>query len=194
MGRFIVLEGGDASGKSTQARILAERLGAVLTHEPGATSLGRELRRLLLDPESPPVAARAEALLMAADRAQHVAEIVQPALDAGRDVVSDRFTGSSLVYQGAGRGLDVDAVAALSTFAAAGLEPDVVILLDVDATHTVPRRSSEPDRIEREDEGFHQRVVDGYRDLAAADPKWVLVDGRGTVEEVAARVWKAAQM
>ena len=130
-GRLIVFEGGEGSGKSTQAERLATRLGAVLTHEPGATELGAALRRLLLDERSATVDERAEALLMAADRAQHVAEVIGPALAEGRTVVCDRYIGSSLAYQGVGRGLGVAAVAALSAFAVDGCTPDVVVLLDV---------------------------------------------------------------
>lgn len=187
-GRFIVLEGGEGSGKSTQARLLADELGALLTHEPGATDAGLAIRRLVLEPSSARIGGRAEALLLLADRAQHVEAVVRPALESGRCVVCDRYSGSTLAYQGYGRGLDVDELAALSRWAAGGLEPDVVVLLDVAEGRVSPER----DRMEAEGPSFHARVVAGYRALAAGDPEhWVVVDGSGTIEEVAERVRKA---
>ena len=191
-GRLIVFEGGEGCGKSTQAALLAARLGAVLTHEPGATDLGRSLRALVLDPTLPAVTARAAALLMIADRAQHVAEVIRPALAAGRDVVSDRFTGSTLAYQGHARGLDVEELASMSRWATGGLDADVVILLDVPADVAAARMGRHLDRMEQAGVDFHLRVAEGYRALAAADPKrWRLVDGSGTVQEVEARVLAA---
>ena len=128
---------------------------------------------------------RAEALLMAADRAQHVAELIRPALEAGRDVVCDRFVGSSLAYQGHGRGLGVEPVAALSRFATDDLAPDVVILLDVPAAVAVARRPGGPDRLEAAGPDFHARVRAGYLALAAADPeRWVVIDGAAPVDDV----------
>ena len=191
MSRFIAFEGGEGSGKSTQARLLADALGAVLTHEPGGTALGRRIRDVVLDPSGRGLDERAEALLMVADRAQHVAEVVRPALDRGQDVVTDRFSGSTLAYQGYGRGLDLDELASLSRWAARGLEPDVVVLLDVPPAVAASRTVGAPDRLEAEDRAFHARVADGYRALAAADPRWIVVDGAGTVDEVAERVLKA---
>jgi dTMP kinase len=188
-GRFIALEGGEASGKSTQARALASKLGAVLTHEPGGTELGRRIRAVVLAPDAGDVDARSEALLMAADRAQHVAEVVEPALAGGRDVVSDRFSGSTLAYQGFGRGLALDDLRRLSAWAARGLEPDLVVLLDLPPAVATARRGTTTDRMEAEAVDFHARVAAGYRELAAADAgRWVVVDGRGTVAEVEARV------
>ncbi|MGH9279659.1 MAG: dTMP kinase [Acidimicrobiales bacterium] len=191
IGRFIVLEGGEGSGKSTQARRLADRLGAVLTHEPGATGLGRRIREVVLDPGAGTINARAEALLMAADRAQHVAEVVLPALRRGQTVVSDRFSGSTLAYQGHGRGLRVDELSGISAWAAGGVEPDLVVLLDVPLDDALGRASG-GDRMEAEAREFHERVAAGYRALAARSPsRWIVVDGRGTVDDVAERVWKA---
>jgi dTMP kinase len=188
-GRFIALEGGEGSGKSTQAALLAQVLGAVLTHEPGGTEIGRRIRALVLDPAASGLDARTEALLMAADRAQHVAEIIRPALERGHDVVSDRFSGSTLAYQGYGRGLHLEELRGLSAWAARGLEPDVVVLLDVPAEVAASRRCGSADRLEAEDDGFHARVLEGYRRLAAAHRgRWVVVDGTGSIEEVAARV------
>lgn len=189
-GRFVVLEGGDGSGKSTQCVALVEHLRAqglevVATVEPGSTPLGAALRRLLLDGDA--VSPRAEALLMAADRAEHVADVVRPALARGAWVVSDRHVPSSLVYQGVVRELGVDAVAALSAFATDGLVPDLVILLDVDDATAEARRSGESDRLEREGGEFHARVRAAYRDLAATRG-WTVVDASVPVEAVAEAV------
>lgn len=194
-GRFIVFEGGEACGKSTQAAILAEALGALLTAEPGGTTLGARIRDLVLDPGANPCG-RAEALLMAADRAQHVAEVIEPALATGRHVVCDRYEGSSLAYQGYGRGLDVEELRRLSRWASAGLVPDLVVLLEVPEAVVAARRAARAgaDRFEGEDGAFHARVAAGFRALAAAEPdRWVVVDGTGTVEEVARRVVAACR-
>jgi dTMP kinase len=182
-GRFIVLEGPDGVGKSTQAAELARRLGAVLTREPGDTPVGAGLRALLLDRSTTGLAPRTEALLMAADRAQHVAEVVRPQLAAGRLVVSDRYLYSSVAYQGHGRGLSPPEIRKLSLWAAEGLEADLVILLEG------PRRRRSGDRFEDEGLVFRQRVVAGYRAQAAADPdRWVVVDASGTVAATTERV------
>lgn len=188
-GRFIAFEGGEGSGKSTQARLLAETLQAVLTREPGGTDLGERIRGVLLDPATGGLEPWAEALLMAADRAQHVAQIVRPALAAGRHVVTDRFAGSSIAYQGYGRGLPIERVRSLSEWATGGLWPDLTILLDVPVETAVARLDRELDRFEREGEAFHARVADGFRALAAADPDgWVVLDGTRSVEAIAADV------
>ena len=192
-GRLIALEGGDASGKSTQAEILARRLGAVLTREPGGTALGERIRKLLLDAEVTVLDARAETLLMAAARAQHVTETINPALEAGRPVVTDRYTHSSLAYQGHGRGLPVEEVGRVSDWATGGLSPDLVVLIDVPEEVARLRRVG-TDRFELEDQAFRRRVAEGYRRLAAEDPDlWRVVDGTGTVEEVAGLVWAAVE-
>ena len=190
-GRFVVLEGGDGSGKSTQVARLARFLGdrghtVCVTFEPGATALGGVLRDVLLHGRDP-IAPRAEALLMAADRAQHVAEVVAPALARGEWVVSDRFLPSSLVYQGVVRGLGVDAVRAANDGAVAGVQPDLVVVLDVSEAQARARRDGAPDRLEAEAGSFHADVAVAYRDLAASEG-WVVVDGTGTPDEVAARV------
>jgi dTMP kinase len=190
-GRLIALEGIDGSGKTTQARLLAPVGAAVtVTAEPGATALGLALRGLLLDPGLPPVAERSEALLLAADRAQHVAEVVAPALAAGRWVVTDRFSGSTLAYQGYGRGLDLHELRGLVSWAAAGTEPDLNVLVDVPLEVALGRRAGEAvDRLEGLGADFQARVRSGYLALAAADPgHWVVVDGVGPVDEVAARL------
>lgn len=184
--RFIAFEGGEGCGKTTQAARLAGVLGAVLTREPGGTPLGERLRALLLAPETGDVEPRAEALLMAADRAQHVATVVRPALAAGRHVVTDRFAGSSLAYQGYGRGLPLDEVAQLSRWATDGIWPDLVVFLDVAADVAASRLGEDLDRFEQAGGGFHYRVSQGFRELAAGEPeRWVVIDGSGSVDEVA---------
>jgi dTMP kinase len=192
-GRLIAFEGGEASGKSTQAATFAGRLGALLTREPGGTPVGLRVRDLVLDPETAGLHPRTEALLLAADRAQHVAELVAPALTAGQDVVTDRFSGSTLAYQGYGQSLPVEDLAWLSSWASDGLEPDLVVLLDVEPLVAAARQGSRPlDRLEARDAAFHRRVRDGYRALAEADSvRWAVVDGSGSESEVAARVWDA---
>jgi len=194
-GRLVALEGVDGSGKSTQAALLAAWLGADLTFEPGATVLGRSLRELLLEPGQLAPDARAEALLMAADRAQHVAEVLRPALDAGRTVVTDRYSGSTLAYQGYGRGLRADELGAVVRWAEGGIEPDLVVLLDVPLAVARRRLAAQsPDRLERLDEAFFARVRQGYLELAAADPsRWAVVDGDGDPDAVAAAVRAAVR-
>jgi dTMP kinase len=188
----VAFEGVDGAGKSTQARILAERLGAVLTREPGGTPIGTRIRSLLLDPDTVGLSARAEALLMAADRAQHVEALVRPTLTAGRPVVTDRYLYSSVAYQGYGRDLDPEEIRALSLFAVGGLLPDLVVLVELPDEVAEQRFGDRPDRFEGEGPAFRQRVAEGYRALVAADPdRWVVVDGVGSVDEVADRVWAA---
>jgi len=194
-GRLIALEGIDGCGKSTQARILAGALGpdTVLTHEPGATALGRALRGLLLDPARPVPVPRAEALLMAADRAQHVEEVIRPALAGGRWVVTDRFSGSTLAYQGWGRGLATDPLRRMVTWAAGGTEPDLSVLVDVGpeiARHRLGLATpSAVDRFEGLGADFHERVRHGFVSMARADPgHWVVVDGAREIAAVAADI------
>jgi dTMP kinase len=185
---WIAFEGGEGCGKSTQAARLADALDAVLTREPGGTLVGRALRDLVLAGEG--VDARTETLLMAADRAQHVADVVRPALASGRSVVSDRSAYSSLAYQGVGRGLGVESVRAVCDWATDGLWPDVAVLLDVPPAVSVERRAGEePDRMESAGDEFHARVAAGFRALADDEPsRWIVVDGTGPVDEVAERV------
>jgi dTMP kinase len=178
-GRLLALEGIDGSGKSTQARALSAALGARLTHEPGATALGAALRRLLLAPDLPPISLRAEALLMAADRAEHLAVVIGPALKAGEWVVSDRFSGSTLAYQGYGRGLDTAELHRMVQWATSGLGADLSILVDVPVAVARARLAeTAPDRFERLGPSFAQLVRDGFLALADGDPAhWVVVDG-----------------
>jgi dTMP kinase len=189
-GRLLALEGIDGCGKSTQARALAAALGARLTHEPGATELGASLRRLLLAPDVPPISLRAEALLMAADRAEHLELLVRPALAAGEWVVSDRYSGSTLAYQGYGRGLDTVELRRLVEWATAGLVADLSILVDVPVTVAQARlASTAPDRLERLGPGFAQKVRDGFLALAQADPDhWAVVDGTADQATLTTRI------
>jgi dTMP kinase len=183
----VAFEGIDGSGKSTQALRLAQALGADLTFEPGATELGSRLRALLLNPEGPEPDLRSEALLMAADRSAHVDQIVGPALAAGRWVVSDRFSASTLAYQGFGRGLDLADLERLVAYATGGLRADLSVLVRLDPELARARLAdSAPDRLERLDPAFHRRVHDGYDALSAADPdRWLVVEGSLPADELA---------
>jgi dTMP kinase len=194
-GRLIALEGIDGCGKSTQARALADALGATLTREPGATAVGARLRELLLAPELPAPTPRAEALLMAADRAEHVARVLVPALAAGEWVVTDRFSGSTLAYQGHGRGLDPVALDELVRWATDGLAADLSVLVDVPVEVAAARLrggaggTARLDRMERLGPDFASRVRAGFLALAAADPgHWLVVDGEAAVGDLAARI------
>ncbi len=193
-GRLIAVEGIDASGKSTQARRLADALGAELTFQFGATDVGKVIREVLLDPANAGLDDRTEALLIVADKAQHVAEIVVPALRGGTDVVSDRFTASTLAYQGYGRGLDLAELEAMMRFATGGIQPDLNLLLDVPAEVAARRLGSSLDRFEGEGADFLGRVGRGFRAMAEATPaRWAVVDGEGAVDDVAARVLAAVR-
>lgn len=188
-GRFIVFEGGDGSGKSTHAKILADRIGARLTREPGGTAVGEKIREVVLTAEHPELADRTEALLMAAGRAQHVAELIDPTLESGRHVVSDRFVASSLAYQGVGRGLGIDAVLALNDFGTAGLKPDLILLLDIPGDVASTRLDRTLDRIESAGTDLAARVRQTYLDFAAADPeRWAVIDGSGPVDDVSEQI------
>lgn len=192
-GLLIAFEGGDGSGKSTQAKIAAQRLDAVLTRQSGGTPFGEKLRAILLDPDTAGVSLRAEALLFMADRAEHVDKVVEPALSAGKHVVSDRWAYSSFVYQGYGRGLDIEELRNLSDWSMNGLWPDLVVFLDIPLETGATRvtdRNGEQDQYELEGASLQERVVAGYRELAAADPdRWRVIDGTGSIDEVAQRVW-----
>jgi dTMP kinase len=190
---YIAFEGGEGAGKSTQARLLAERLDAVLTREPGATPLGAKLRALLLETGQAAVSVRAETLLMAADRAQHLDEVITPALAAGRHVVSDRSVFSSMAYQGGGRQLGVDAVWRVNDWALAGCWPDLVVLLDIEPGVAAGRLSRALDRMEQAGAEFHHRVWATYLELASTDQRWVVVPAAGTVDEVSVAVWAAVE-
>jgi dTMP kinase len=188
-GRFVVIEGGEAVGKTTQSRLLAARLGARLTREPGGTDLGERLRALLLDPDTDDVHPMAELLLMVAARAQHVSRVIEPTLESGVDVVCDRFSGSTVAYQGYGRGLPLEDVERACALGSLGLVPDLTVLLDTPRPAVARRRSRdadavEQDRIERAGERFHERVRAGFLELGRQDG-WVVVDASGEVDDVA---------
>jgi dTMP kinase len=188
---FISLEGLDGSGKTTQARLLGERLTAegvdvLLTREPGGTPLGEEIRNLVLHGDH--VAPWAEAALYAASRAQHVEQVIRPALERGADVVCDRFVDSSLAYQGIGRGLGVDEVLELNLHATHGLLPDATVLLLLDSD-TAAVRAGESDRLEREGDDFRRSVDAAYRELAERFPdRIVTIDATGDPEAIAREV------
>jgi dTMP kinase len=196
-GLFVVFEGGEGAGKSTQVAKLAKALRSrgrevVVTREPGATKVGAQIRQLLLDGGSRDLTPRAEALLYAADRAHHVASVVRPALARGAIVVSDRYVDSSLAYQGAGRTLPVDEVSWLSAWATGGLKPDLVVLLDIDPKAGLARvtgRGDGTDRLESESVDFHERVRYAFLDLAGADPnRYLVLDASRPADELATEV------
>lgn len=189
-GYFVVFEGGDGAGKTTQMQALVRWLQArgydvVTTREPGGTEIGRRIRPILLDPGSSSIDPRTEALLYAADRAQHVAEVVKPALEAGKIVVSDRYVDSSLAYQGVGRGLGIDDIYRISEWATGGMIPDLVFYLRIDSRSGLRRVGDEPDRLEREERSFHERVTRAYTELAGRFPeRFVVIDAAAPQSEV----------
>lgn len=178
-GKYIAFEGLEGCGKSTHAKRLATRLDAVITREPGGTAIGSILRNILVDPTNTVLSPRTEALLMSADRAQHIAELIGPALASGRHVVSDRSVYSSLAYQGYGREQDLDELKRLNDWAIGGLWPDLVIYIDVPIEILLERlKRRELDRFEREDSSFFERISTGFMTMAANDPQhWMIVDG-----------------
>ena len=186
---FIAFEGGEGSGKSTQARRIAEARGALLTRQPGGTALGAAMRQILLSPDTEGLTHRAEALLMAADRAQHVEELIDPALASGQDVVCDRYVASSLAYQGAGRSLGIEQVLALSQFAVGDTWPDLNVLLDVPVDVGLGRIDGPPDRLEQQRDGFHERIRDTFLALAAEAPdRWLVIDATQSIDEVSTQL------
>jgi dTMP kinase len=203
-GRFITFEGMDGCGKTTQFRLFAQWLrengkDVTETVEPGGTAIGQQIRRILLDPASSEIKPRTELLLYFASRAQNVEQVIRPALDRGSIVLCDRFTDSTLVYQGCGRGLDTAIVRDLDRIACGGLKPDVTVLIDIDPQTSLQRarRRNErvgpaESRIDEEGAAFHERVRKGYLALAAAEPgRIVMIDGRAGIGEVAQRVREA---
>lgn len=200
-GRFITFEGIDGCGKTTQFRLLAQWLrdrgkDVVETVEPGGTAIGRQIRKILLDPASADIQPRTELLLYFASRAQNVDQVIRPALDSGRMVLCDRFTDSTLVYQGCGRGLDTDVVRDLDRIACRGLRPDVTFLIDIDLETSLmrARRRNErvgpaESRIDEESGAFHERVRQGYLSLARTEPdRIVVIDGRRPINDVGQRI------
>jgi dTMP kinase len=188
---FVTFEGADGSGKSTQAELLRVALAAegrdvVLTREPGGTELGEAVRALVLD--GPPMGAWAEATLFAASRAEHVEEVIRPALAAGADVICDRYVDSSLAYQGIARGLGIDAVLQLNLAVTGGLLPDVTFLLLLDPA-VATGRQADPDRLEREGTELQAKVDAAYRELAARFPERIVtIDATGAPEAIAKEV------
>jgi len=206
-GRFITFEGMDGCGKTTQLRILAKALrdggqAVVETIEPGGTEIGQQIRRILLDPASSSLFPRTELLLYFSSRAQNVEQVIRPALATGATVLCDRFTDSTLVYQGCGRGLDVNVVLDLDRIACQGLKPDVTILIDIDLETSLMRarrRNRHTDwsesRIDEESQAFHERVRRGYLALANQEPeRFAVIDGRAPIENVAAAVQEAVSV
>jgi dTMP kinase len=182
VGLFIAFEGGEGCGKSTQARRLANWLKSggydvLLTHEPGGTALGEELRRCLKKGRDGDVAAEAELLMFAAARSQLTVTRILPKLTQGGIVVCDRYTDSTIAYQGYGRGLSIDTISNVNRIATKGLVPDLVVLLDMDPAHALLRKKSARDRFEHESPAFHERVRNGYLSLAQAEPaRWLVLD------------------
>ena len=196
MSLFITFEGGEGSGKSTQARVLHRRLltigiSALLTHEPGGTPLGKEIRRWLKgEGESDP---QTELLLFNASRAQLVAEVIRPALKSGTAVICDRFFHSTIAYQGYGRGLALDLIEAANNIATQGLEPDLIVLLDLPVEQGLSRKKL-GDRFEREEIAFHQRVRQGYLEMAKKDPRrWLVIDGSLPKKEIGRLIWERVE-
>ena len=192
-GLFVCFEGGEGAGKSTQSRLLRDWLvergeTVLLTFEPGDTAVGKELRRIVLDPATGELSDRTEALLYAADKAEHVDHVVLPALARGEVVITDRYVDSTLAYQGAGRTLDVAEVEAVARWATGDLRPHLTVVLDL-APEAGLGRFEERDRIEGQSLEFHQRVRQGFLDLAAADPDhYVVLDARAAIDEIATAI------
>jgi dTMP kinase len=202
MSMFITLEGPEGSGKTTQARLLAARLRdqgyqVTLTREPGGTDIGDQIRAVVHDPENSAIDPRTEILLYSASRAQHVAQRVGPALAAGEIVVSDRYADSTLAYQGYGRGLDLETLRRITSFATGGLTPDLTLYLDIPAEAGLQRRQlggGEWNRLDAEALEFHQRVRAGYLELIKQEPeRWVVIHADRSVEEVQAEVRDVVQ-
>lgn len=203
-GRFITFEGIDGSGKTTQFRMLAQWLRehgreVIETVEPGGTAIGRQIRKILLDPASAGLHPRAELLLYFASRAQNVDEVIRPALEAGHTVLCDRFTDSTLVYQGCGRGLDTNVVRNLDRIACRGLGPDITFLIDIDLETSLQRAKRRNERvgpaesrIDDESVTFHERVREGYLALARAEPeRIVVIDGGMSISDVGRAIREA---
>ena len=201
-GLLLAIEGGEGAGKSTQAGLLAASIGAELGREPGGSPVAERIRALLLDPSLGPLAPRAELHLMLAARAEHLNERIEPTLRAGTHFVVDRFSGSTLAYQGYGRGLAIAEVRQACDLAAGGRWPDLSVLLDLPLELAESRRAAEhaqipgirPDRIEAEHREFHARVIEGFRALAADDPEhWVVIDASSNAADVAVGVLAAVR-
>ena len=194
-GRYIAFEGLEGCGKSTHVTRLAATLNGITTREPGGTAIGASLRAAMLDTSNTMLSPRAEALMMAADRAQHLEELVLPALNAGTHVVSDRSAYSSLAYQGYGRLLDIDELKRFNNWAIAGNWPDLVVFIDVPLDILLERlKKRELDRFEREDRAFFERIHAGFNAMAASDPqRWLVIDGTPPKDELASTIATAVK-
>jgi dTMP kinase len=197
MSLFITFEGGEGSGKSFQAKALFRKLSrlnisAVLTHEPGGTPFGQRLGRWLKWAQGTDISPLTELMLFNASRAQLVTEVIKPNLKSGKVVISDRYADSTTVYQGYGRGLDLEMVKATNNAATQGLEPVLTILLDISVKEGLARkRAQKRDRFEREELAFHRRVREGYLKLARAEPeRWLVVDATQSKGEIAKIIWQ----
>jgi dTMP kinase len=188
--RYIAFEGLEGCGKSTHVTRLAAALGAVATREPGGTTIGASLRATMIDAANTMLSPRAEALLMAADRAQHLEELVTPAPQRGQHVVSDRSAYSSLAYQGYGRQLDLAMLKQFNSWAINNRWPDLVVYIDVPLDILLERlKKRELDRFEREDRSFFERIARGFNEMAKAEPeRWLIVDGTPPKDELAATI------
>jgi dTMP kinase len=197
-GVFVCFEGGEGAGKSTQSRLLALRLEhdgfrALLTFEPGDTPVGKELRRIVLDPATGELSDRTEVLLYAADKAEHVDTVVLPALERGEVVITDRYVDSTLAYQGAGRTLGADEVEGVARWATRDLRPHLTVVLDLEPEHGLGR-FAERDRIEGESPEFHERVRAAFLAMAATDPgHYLVLDARRPADEIGAEVWQRVE-
>ncbi|MFM8211819.1 MAG: dTMP kinase [Actinomycetes bacterium] len=195
-GFFIVFEGGDGAGKSTQVKKLEQSLKdlnetVILSREPGGTALGLKIREILLDQTEYEVTPRMEALLFAADRSINMSQVIKPALEKGHVVIADRHIDSSIAYQGISRGLGEQTIEDISRWAVQGIVPDLTIVLDV-TTETGQSRLKQKDRLDRESEDFHNKVNKAYLDLAKKDPaRYVVIDASKPVEEIAKLVLDA---
>jgi dTMP kinase len=194
-GRYIAFEGLEGCGKSTHVTRLAATLNGITTREPGGTAIGASLRTAMLDTSNTMLSPRAEALMMAADRAQHLEELVLPALNSGTHVVSDRSAYSSLAYQGYGRLLDIDELKRFNNWAIAGKWPDLVVFIDVPLDTLLERlKKRELDRFEREDRAFFERIHAGFTAMATSDPnRWLVVDGTPPKDELASTIATAVK-
>lgn len=202
-GLFITLEGLEGSGKTTQQKYIVDELrdkgfDVLLTREPGATRLGKRIRELLLDPEWSEMTPRAEILLFAADRAQHVEEVVKPALEDGKIVISDRYFDSNLAYQGYGRGLDIEIVKKINLWAVDYLKPDLTLFLDLPVEVGLARARAQTvdklgDRLEREELKFYQQIRDGYLKLAEESERFRVIDANRSIKEVKADILQAIE-
>lgn len=192
-GKYIAFEGLEGCGKSTHVKRLAETLGAVATREPGGTRIGALLRAILADPENTDIDPRTELLLMTADRAQLMGEVIEPTLTSGRHVVSDRSVYSTLAYQGYGRGLGVDTIRGINEWALNQVLPDIVVWIQIPREEAERRLAKRDlDRFEREGADFFARIADGFAEMAAADPdRWILIDGTLPKDDVQAAIHAA---